>query len=72
MTTYTIRYADSRPRRTVATVTEGLDLLRETYPDLVSTRDVGREIVWEDEASSENDDGRHAVAEIVRDDEVCE
>jgi hypothetical protein len=66
MRKYTLRFANSRSSRPVATVQEGLDILRADYPDLVHTTDVDRVIVWEDEASSENDDdGRHAVAEIT-------
>lgn len=65
MNKYTLRYNNSRSDRSVTSVQEGLDLLRKDYPELVHTTDVDRVIVWEDEASSENDDGRRAVAEIT-------
>ena len=58
------KYADGR-RVENSSCTDALDDIREEFPDYVSHNDGSRTLIWSDEASSENDDGLRAVAQLT-------
>ena len=58
------KYADGR-RVENSSREDALTDIREEFPDYVSHCDGERTLIWSDEASAENDDGKNAVAALT-------
>jgi hypothetical protein len=63
----TIKYADGRKSARNMEYSDAIAELSAQYPDMVTHTGPDRVLVWRDEDSSTNDDGAHAVAQIVSD-----